>query len=290
MKGQNIICHERLSIVDPVSGSQPLFNEEKSVVLAVNGEIYNHATLKSELKGDYKFATQSDCEVIVHLYEEHGIDFLNMLTGMFAFVLVDEKKNKFYVVRDHIGIIPLYIGRGQDGCFWISSELKAILDACVTVEEFSPGMVYDSETDEMTRWYNPEWYSNDYMPTQKVDLVELRERFEQSVTSHLMSDVPYGVLLSGGMCFIHIFLMCWCVRVTFVFDRSRLVTGFSYCCSSCEQSCRRTKRGERWRMVASSSLVFNWFGRIPRLGGRSKSSRLHQYRTSRVCIHRRTRD
>jgi len=198
-KGSHVMCHERLSIVDPVSGSQPLYNEDKTVVVAVNGEIYNYQQLKEELKGEHKFSTNSDCEVIVHLYEEMGVDFLNKLTGMFAFVLYDEKKDKFIVARDHIGIIPLYIGRGVDGCFWIASELKAILAVCVTVEEFLPGRVFDSSTGETTQWYTPQWHDVNHVPTTRVDLVELRERFEKAVVSHLMSDVPYGVLLSGGL-------------------------------------------------------------------------------------------
>jgi len=200
-KGQNIVCHERLAIVDPVGGAQPLFNQEKNKILAVNGEIYNHLDLKKELKNPSKFMTASDCEIILHLYEEMGMtkDVPAKLNGIFGFVLLDEEQDCYMISRDHCGIIPLYWGRDKDGVMWVASELKALHDVCVTFEDFPPGHMYNSKTGQLTKWYDPKWHDEDYMPTKNIVLNELRDQLEASVTRQLMSDVPYGVLLSGGL-------------------------------------------------------------------------------------------
>lgn len=204
-EGKAIIAHERLAIVDPSSGDQPLFNETKDIVLGVNGEIYNHDELRKKLEerapGKHKFATKSDCEVLLHMYAEDGIDFLskNEVCGMFAFVIWDVKKDLFIVARDSIGIIPLYIGWSSDGSVHVASELKALHQACSRYEAFPPGHVYDSKTDKRRLFYTPRWYEPSYLPTEAITLQALREAFERSVISHMMSDVPYGVLLSGGL-------------------------------------------------------------------------------------------
>lgn len=199
VKDKNILSHERLAIVDVENGAQPLYNEKKDVILAVNGEIYNHKILRKNLKEPGTFFTESDCEVILHLYREHDYNFLNQLNGIFAFVLVDETRNRYIVARDHMGICPLYMGRDADGAVWVASELKALHDVCVTFEDFPPGHVYVSDRDEFIKWYNPKWHDEDWVPTPPLDLVKLREQFEAAVTRQLMSDVPYGVLLSGGL-------------------------------------------------------------------------------------------
>jgi len=198
--GGNTICHERLAIVDPENGAQPLKNGDKSLILAVNGEIYNHKDLRKELKNPSKFQTDSDCEIIWHLYEEGGVENVcHRLNGIWAFVLLDEKKGTFLIGRDHCGIIPLYWGRDVDGALWIASEMKALHDVCKTFEDFPPGHYYDSTAGVVKKWYEPAWHDEKYMPTKPVDLVELREQLTASVKRQLMADVPYGVLLSGGL-------------------------------------------------------------------------------------------
>jgi len=200
-----VIAHERLAIVDPDSGDQPLYNEAGDIVLGVNGEIYNHLELREKLEtrapGKHKFLTGSDCEVLLHLYAEDGPDFLtkNEVCGMFAFALWDVKKKIFIAARDIVGIIPLYMGWSQDGAVHIASELKALHKACSRYEAFPPGHYYNSAKDERKLYYTPQWYSPSFLPTNPITLQMLREGFEKSVMSHLMSDVPYGVLLSGGL-------------------------------------------------------------------------------------------
>jgi len=201
-KGKNIICHERLAIVDPESGDQPLYSQDGTVVLAVNGEIYNHMGIREQLKAEgFEFKTGSDCEILIPLYEKYGENFMNKtkLLGMYAFVIYDEKTDSYIAGRDHIGIIPLYIGYGKDGSVWFASELKAIQEHCATFECFPPGHTYSSRTHKFTKWYNPEWANPQACPKVSIEPSQLREALVSSVKSHLMSDVPFGVLLSGGL-------------------------------------------------------------------------------------------
>jgi len=202
-KGHTIMAHERLSIVDVSSGSQPLFTEQKDCVLAVNGEIYNHLNVREEMESkgyNGRFMTKSDCEIILHLYKQGGMaNVCSRVNGMFAFAMYDEAKDEYMIARDHAGIIPLYWGHDCDGALWVSSELKGLHDVCVTFSDFPPGHYYDSSTKSLVKWYNPIWHTPEYMPTASVDLDVLRNQLEDSVKRHLMSDVPYGVLLSGGL-------------------------------------------------------------------------------------------
>jgi len=204
-EGGTIIAHERLAIVDPDSGDQPLYNEARDIVLGVNGEIYNHIELREKLEerapGKHKFLTGSDCEVLLHLYAEDGPEFLskNEVCGMFAFVLWDMKKEMYLIARDVVGIIPLYMGWATDGSVYVASELKALHPACTRYEEFPPGHLYNSQAKERKPAYTPAWWDESLLPTTPLGLDALREAFEKSVISHLMSDVPYGVLLSGGL-------------------------------------------------------------------------------------------
>lgn len=201
-KGHTILAHERLAIIDVVSGAQPLYSEDRTIILAVNGEIYNHKFLKKSLEEKYKFCSHSDCEVILHLYEEcKSPEFLQKLRGMFAFVIYDQTSGRYIAARDHIGIIPLYIGWGNDGAVWLSSELKALSDHCREFRQFPPGHFYDSSLpkEKFQKYYNPVWTIPDHIPTGELSLTILREAFINSVESHLMSDVPFGVLLSGGL-------------------------------------------------------------------------------------------
>ncbi|KAK9055321.1 hypothetical protein SSX86_026403 [Deinandra increscens subsp. villosa] len=191
------IAHQRLAIVDPASGDQPLYNEDKTIVVAVNGEIYNHEDLRRRL-ARHKFKTGSDCEVIAHLYEEYGEDFIDMLDGMFSFVLLDTHDNTFISARDAIGITPLYIGWALDGSVLISSELKGLNDECEHFEVFPPGYLYSSKTGGFKRWYNPPWFT-EVVPSGSYDPIVLRRALEKAVIKRLMTDVPYGVLLSGGL-------------------------------------------------------------------------------------------
>jgi len=185
--------------MDPESGEQPLYNEKKDVVLGVNGEIYNYKELENSLKKEHNFKTKSDCEVILYLYEEHGINFVSQLNGIFAFVLYDETQDAYMIARDHMGIIPLYMGRDRDGGVWISSELKGLHDVCVTFQDFPPGHTYWSKTESFVKWYKPIWHDEAYLSTNAMDLVALREGLEAAVERQLMSDVPFGTLLSGGL-------------------------------------------------------------------------------------------
>ncbi|KAG6411924.1 hypothetical protein SASPL_124578 [Salvia splendens] len=195
--GDFYLAHQRLAIVDPASGDQPLYNEDKKIVVTVNGEIYNHEELR-KLLPNHKFHTGSDCDVIAHLYEEYGDKFLDMLDGMFSFVLLDSRDNSFLVARDAIGITSLYIGWGLDGSIWISSELKGLHDECEHFEAFPPGHLYSSKSGGLKRWYNPPWFSES-IPSTPYEPLVLRRAFENAVIKRLMTDVPFGVLLSGGL-------------------------------------------------------------------------------------------
>ncbi|KEH34317.1 putative asparagine synthase (glutamine-hydrolyzing) [Medicago truncatula] len=196
--GDNYLAHQRLAIVDPASGDQPLFNEDKSIIVTVNGEIYNHEDLRKQLP-NHKFRTQCDCDVIAHLYEEYGENFVDMLDGIFSFVLLDTRDNSFIVARDAIGVTSLYIGWGLDGSVWIASELKGLNDECEHFEVFPPGHLYSSKDREFRRWYNPPWFNEAIIPTTPYDPLVLRNAFEKAVIKRLMTDVPFGVLLSGGL-------------------------------------------------------------------------------------------
>lgn len=197
--GSAVLAHERLSIVDPQSGSQPLYSPDKQKVLAVNGEIYNHRELRNRYQHQFQFQTGSDCEVILALYEDKGIDFLEELNGIFAFALYDEKKNEFLIARDPIGVIPLYIGFDADGTVYCASELKALEGYCERYEPFLPGHYYHSRTGKLTRWYNRDWQNYDTVKDSTLTVTDLRHALEAAVNRQLMSDVPYGVLLSGGL-------------------------------------------------------------------------------------------
>lgn len=198
------MAHERLSIVDVESGGQPLRDAESKVWLAVNGEIYNHQKLRTQLSAahpEVKYLTHSDCEVILHQYKyEKPEKFLPELNGMFAFCLVDERKpGTWMIARDHIGIIPLYMGRDAKGNLWVASELKALFDICVFFEDFPPGHYLTNDTPKPVPWYQPPWNDAKWFPSTPINLEELRTRLFESVRGQLMSDVPYGVLLSGGL-------------------------------------------------------------------------------------------
>jgi asparagine synthase (glutamine-hydrolysing) len=193
----NVLAHERLAIVDPQGGAQPLLNEVRSIALSVNGEIYNHEELENGLRRDHDFATRSDCEVIVHLYEERGSDFVGDLDGVFAFVLADGATGEFIAARDPIGVVPLYWGWGRDGSIWFASEMKALRDVCPRFEQFPPGHVYAGG--RLRRYYEPEWLETEDLPTGNPSASTLREAFDRAVVKRLMSDVPFGVLLSGGL-------------------------------------------------------------------------------------------
>lgn len=194
-----ILAHERLAIVDIEHGAQPLLSADGQLVLAVNGEIYNHKELKAELGDKYGYQTNSDCEVILALYQEYGCDFLDKLNGIFAFVLYDKAKDCYLVGRDHMGIIPLYTGRDTSGNFYVASEMKALVPVCKTVEVFSPGHYLFSEDDAPVQYYQRDWRDYEAVAQNSASSEELREALEAAVKRQLMSDVPYGVLLSGGL-------------------------------------------------------------------------------------------
>ena len=194
-----VLAHERLSIVDPASGGQPLFSPDRKQVLAVNGEIYNHQEIRREFAGKYSFATGSDCEVILALYREKGAGFLEDLNGIFAFALYDEEKDDFLIARDPIGVIPLYIGRDREGKVYCASELKALEGICDSYEPFLPGHCFIGSEGVMKRWYRRDWEDYDNVTENAADPVILRNALESAVKRQLMSDVPYGVLLSGGL-------------------------------------------------------------------------------------------
>ena len=194
-----ILVHERLSIVDVNNGAQPLYNAAHTHVLAVNGEVYNHQALRAELSDRYEFQTESDCEVILALYQEKGIDFLDDLQGMFAFILYDSVKNTYLIGRDHIGIIPLYMGNDEHGNLYVASEMKALVPVCRSIKEFPAGSYLSSTDGEIRRYWQRDWFDYAAVEENVTDAAALKNALEESVKSHLMSDVPYGVLLSGGL-------------------------------------------------------------------------------------------
>ena len=197
--GHAILCHERLSIVDPQSGKQPLYSPDGRQVLAVNGEIYNHQAIRQATATDYEYQTGSDCEVILALYRAHGIHFLEQLSGIFAFALYDEERDEYLIVRDPIGVIPLYIGHDADGKTYVASELKALEGFCDEYEPFLPGHYLYSREGVMRRWYTRDWMDYEAVKDNGADIDSLRVSLQEAVKRQLMSDVPYGVLLSGGL-------------------------------------------------------------------------------------------
>lgn len=194
-----ILAHERLAIVDPLSGGQPLYSKDRTKVLAVNGEIYNHKAIRQQMEGEYEFQTGSDCEVILALYQKKGIDFLEDLNGIYAFALYDATQDAFLVARDPIGVIPLYIGHDADGTIYVASELKALEGQCEEYEPFLPGHYWWSKDGKMKKWYKRDWFDFDAVKDNGASAEDVREALCEAVKRQLMSDVPYGVLLSGGL-------------------------------------------------------------------------------------------
>jgi asparagine synthase (glutamine-hydrolysing) len=194
-----ILTHERLAIVDPASGRQPILSADGQLILAANGEIYNHRELRKGLEGSYDFQTRSDCEVILALYEKEGTAFLDRLNGIFGFALYDLRNDRYFIARDHMGIIPLYMGRDKDGTFYVASELKALEGICVQIEAFPPGHFMSSEIPGLQKWYSRDWMDYEAVADNETDIDTLRTALEDAVHRQLMSDVPYGVLLSGGL-------------------------------------------------------------------------------------------
>ncbi|MDR1556057.1 MAG: asparagine synthase B [Tannerellaceae bacterium] len=194
-----ILVHERLSIVDPASGGQPLKSKDGKLILTVNGEIYNHREIRERLKDQYEFQTGSDCEVILALYREKGIHCIEDLNGIFAFALYDEDTDSYLIARDPIGVIPLYIGYDADGHVLVSSELKGLEGFASDYEPFLPGHYYYSGDKTLTKWYERDWMDYENVKDNPADIHELHDALEAAVRRQLMSDVPYGVLLSGGL-------------------------------------------------------------------------------------------
>jgi asparagine synthase (glutamine-hydrolysing) len=194
-----IMAHERLAIVDPISGKQPLVSDDGRYILAVNGEIYNHMEIRKRFEGKYRFKTQSDSEVILPLYKEKGTEFLDELNGIFAFALYDREKDEYFIASDHMGIIPLYTGWDKNGTFYVASELKALEGVCPKIEVFPPGHYYHSKDRKFVRWYERDWRDYENVKDNESDIRKLRKALEDAVHRQLMSDVPYGVLLSGGL-------------------------------------------------------------------------------------------
>ncbi|MDD6896640.1 MAG: asparagine synthase B [Bacteroidales bacterium] len=197
--GTAILAHERLSIVDPESGRQPLFSPDRRQVLAVNGEIYNHQEIRERYRDTYSFQTGSDCEVILALYRDQGVNFLEQLNGIFAFALYDEEQEAFLVARDPIGVIPLYIGYDDDGKVYVASELKALEGQCQRYEPFPPGHYLYSKDGEIRRYYKRDWFDYEQVKDNGSTADDVHHALEEAVRRQLMSDVPYGVLLSGGL-------------------------------------------------------------------------------------------
>lgn len=194
-----IIAHERLSIVDPESGGQPLYSKDRKLILGVNGEIYNHREIRKQYAGKYEFMTGSDCEVILALYRDKKEKFLDEMNGIFAFALYDEEEDAYLIARDHIGIIPLYMGWDKFGNFYVGSELKALEGYCNKIQEFPPAHYLYSKDGELKRWHHREWKEYENVKDNPADINELKKALEDAVHRQLMSDVPYGVLLSGGL-------------------------------------------------------------------------------------------
>ncbi|MDA9843891.1 asparagine synthase B [Flavobacteriaceae bacterium] len=194
-----ILVHERLAIVDPTSGKQPLISPSGNLILAANGEIYNHRELREPYESKYGFKTQSDCEVILAMYENEGSSFVEKLNGIFAFAIFDEAKDEYFIARDHMGIIPLYMGWDGDGTFYVASELKALEGVCTKIELFPPGHYFHSKDSEPTAWYKPDWKDFENVKDNPTSIEQLHDALSDAVHRQLMSDVPYGVLLSGGL-------------------------------------------------------------------------------------------
>ena len=194
-----ILAHERLAIVDPASGKQPLFSKDKSLVLAANGEIYNHRELRKQFDGKYEFQTESDCEVILALYKEKGPHFIDEMNGIFGFAIYDVENDDYFIARDHMGIIPLYIGWDQNGTFYVASELKALEGYCTKIQLFPPGHYMSSKDGAFVQWYKREWTEFDAVKDNATSIEAIKVALEAAVKRQLMSDVPYGVLLSGGL-------------------------------------------------------------------------------------------
>ena len=196
---KTIMAHERLAIVDPASGKQPLFSADRKLILAANGEIYNHREIRGQLSSGYEFQTQSDCEVILSLYKKKGLDFVDDLNGIFGFAIYDVENNEYFIARDHMGIIPLYMGWDQNGTFYVASELKALEGYCSKIELFPPGHYLSSRDGELVQWYKREWDEYAAVKENETHISEIKKALEDAVHRQLMSDVPYGVLLSGGL-------------------------------------------------------------------------------------------
>ncbi len=194
-----VMAHERLAIVDPTSGKQPILSDDNTKAIAVNGEIYNHLELRDNFAKDYKFRTDSDCEIILALYKKNKYDFLNQLNGIFAFALYDSDNDTYFIARDHMGIIPLYIGWDKKGTLYVASELKSLEGVCSKIELFPPGHYLESNKEDYVKWYNPEWVKFNNVSDAKTSISELHDSLSSAVKRQLMSDVPYGVLLSGGL-------------------------------------------------------------------------------------------
>jgi len=194
-----ILAHERLAIVDPASGKQPLVSPDGKLILAANGEIYNHRELRKQFEEKYDFKTESDCEVILALYQEKGPSFLDDMNGIFGFTIYDTEKEEYFIARDHMGIIPLYMGWDQNGTFYVASELKALEGTCTKIELFPPGHYLHSSNGELKQWYSRDWMDYDAVKENETSIQEIKDALEAAVHRQLMSDVPYGVLLSGGL-------------------------------------------------------------------------------------------
>ena len=194
-----LMGHERLAIVDPTSGNQPLFSEDGRYVLAANGEIYNHKELRQQFEGKYTFKTASDCEVILALYQEKGPAFVDEMNGIFGFAIYDTQEDTYFVARDHMGIIPLYMGWDQHGTFYVASELKALEGVCTKIELFPPGHYLTSSDEAPVQWYTRDWMEFDQVKDNSTSIEDIHDALAAAVRRQLMSDVPYGVLLSGGL-------------------------------------------------------------------------------------------
>ena len=194
-----ILAHERLAIVDPASGKQPLLSPDGKLILAANGEIYNHRELRKQFEGSYEFRTESDCEVILALYQAKGPAFLDEMNGIFGFAIYDSEKDEYFIARDHMGIIPLYMGWDQNGTFYVASELKALEGTCTKIELFPPGHYLHSADGELKKWYSRDWMEYEAVKDNETSIKAIKEALEAAVHRQLMSDVPYGVLLSGGL-------------------------------------------------------------------------------------------
>jgi asparagine synthase (glutamine-hydrolysing) len=196
---KTVMAHERLAIVDPASGKQPLFSEDQKLILAANGEIYNHQDIRAKYEGKYAFQTQSDCEVILALYKDKGVDFVDDLNGIFGFAIYDVENDAYFIARDHMGIIPLYMGWDQNGTFYVASELKALEGFCTKIELFPPGHYMSSTDGKLVQWYKRSWDEYAAVKENETQISEIKTALEEAVHRQMMSDVPYGVLLSGGL-------------------------------------------------------------------------------------------